>query len=132
MILSANTQPRLQEVHSLTLHHKVCLYSRPHGKSHLATSLADNKRKCSLGFSFPYFSLLKYLQADGGTGLWEAVSTAPMRGAPLELTGLWVALFITPTGPNLRLYYTDSILSYERYCLEIRKMPKEMMCNLKK
>lgn len=38
---------------------------------------------------------LKYLEVDGGTGLLEAVSSAPMRGAALGLIGLWVAPYST-------------------------------------
>lgn len=38
---------------------------------------------------------LKYLEVDGGTGLLEAVGSAPMRGASLGLIGLWVAPYST-------------------------------------
>lgn len=61
-------------------------------------AMLDNKRKWSLlahlSLSLspsPLESYLKYLELDGGAGMLEAVSSAPMRGASLGLIGLWVA-----------------------------------------
>lgn len=74
---------------------KACLCSEPHGKSHTATGMFDNKRKYSVGLlprslsPSPPVPYLKYLEVDGGTSLSEAVSRAPVRGASLGLIGLW-------------------------------------------
>lgn len=54
-----------------------------------------------LSASLPHLSpsppgpYLKYLEVDGGTGLLEAVSSPPMRGASLGSTGLRLAPYST-------------------------------------
>lgn len=80
-------------VHSVP--QKVCLCFGPHGKSHRAEGVIDNKRKwppsppLSRSPSSPLGSYLKHLAADRGTSQLEAVGNA--TGASLGLMGLWVA-----------------------------------------
>ncbi len=66
-----------------------------------AEGKGNDKRKCSVHLSPWSFSpsppgpYLKYLEVDGGSGLLEAVSSAPMRAASLGLIGLWFAPYST-------------------------------------
>lgn len=109
--------------------------------------MLDNKRKCSVGLSSPLplspsppGPYLKYLEEDGGTGLLEAVSSAPMRGASPELIGLWLASYSTQHEAvshswPVHFSYAAVKLPQKREALKLYKygkMPQEMMRRLKK